>query len=234
MKLKHLTLDRIVDAAYYCGIDGTPVSLIIAAPPGAGKTWSTRSISGCDFVMYLSGTYSPNEHRKIVKEAAARTRLIINDDLGLTSRWNQSEYYATFAMISDGRVQYTVWRTSHITPINCSLILCCTYDYYRMNRDKMLEMGLLDRVVPLVMGLSFETRKQYQKYREHTSIRSNGPTEREPAEPPTPRTVKTDLISRKDIDPRMFLNLQRLSQYLTEEETVELIEIAHSEGKYEI
>jgi hypothetical protein len=234
MKLKHLTLNKIVDAAYYCGLDNTPISLIIAAPPGAGKTWSTRSISESDFVMYISGTYSPNEHRKIIKEAAARTRLIINDDLGLTSRWNQAEYYATFAMIADGRIQYTVWRTSHITPINCSMVLCCTFDYYKQNRDKMVEMGLIDRIVPVVLGLSFETRKQYQKYREQTNIRDSAPLPRNPAEPPNPITVKTDLISKKDIDPRLFLNLQRLSQYLTEDETIELIEVSHGEGRYEI
>lgn len=233
MRLHYLTLNKIIDTAYFCGLDNTPVSMIIAAPSGAGKTWSSSAISESDFVLYMTGVSSPNEHRKIIQGAASRTRLLINDDLGLTARWNQAEYYATFCMIADGKIQYTVWRTTHFATTKCSLILCCTRDYYRKNVDMMIEMGLLDRVVPIILGLSDETRKAYQRYEQKTSIQDSKPSQRDPIIPEI-KTVKTEMLSKKDIDPRLLHNLRRMSQYLTEDETEELIEVAHSNGRFEI
>lgn len=222
-----------MDTAYFCGIDKTPVSMIIAAPPGAGKTWSASALAETDFVQYLCKPFSPSEHRKIIGGNAARTRLLINDDLSLTSRWNAKEYFGTFCMIIDGEVQYTQWKTVHHFHMNCSTVLCCTSDYYNSNIDDMKAMGLLDRLIPVVLGLSNETRKAYQDYERKSHLFDSKPVPRNP-EFLEVKSVKTELLSKKNIDPRLLRNLRRMSQYLTDEETEELIDIAHSNGRYEI
>lgn len=232
-RLKHLTLEKLVDTAYFCGVGKTPVFLIIAAPPGSGKTWSTSSIAETDFVLYLNKPFSPAEHRKIIVKNAPRTRLFINDDLSLSSRWNAKEYFSTFCMIYDGEVVFTQWKSTIQAHTQCSMVLCCTTDYYHSNRDDMVALGLLDRLIPIVLGLSNETRKKYQHYIQDTSIYDSAPTQRDPVFKEQ-KIIKKGIISKKDIDPRLLLNIRRMSQYLTDEETEELIAVAHSNGKYEI
>ncbi len=233
MKLQYLTLNKIVDTAYFCGIDGTPVSVLIAAPSGAGKSWSTSAVANTDFVQYIGKVYSPNEHRAIIGKNASRTRLLINDDLGLTARWNQVEYYSTFCMIHDGELMFKVFRQTQHVSTTCSMILCCTLDYFYSHRDDMSGMGLLDRVVPVILRLSNETRREYQEYEMKGNIMDSKPAPRNPSFLDV-RKPKVDMVLKKNIDPRLLRNLRRMSQYLTEEETEELIEVAHSNGKYEI
>jgi hypothetical protein len=232
-RLKYLTLEKLIDTAYFCGIGRTPVFLIIAAPPGAGKTWCTSSISETDFVLYMNKPYSPAEHRKIIAKHAPRMRLFINDDLSLSARWNAKEYFATFCMIYDGEVVFTQWKSTIQAHTRCSMVLCCTTEYYHANRDDMTALGLLDRLIPIVLELSSETRKKYQSYIQDTSVFDNTPVQRDPVFKDA-RTVKKGIISKKDIDPRLLLNIRRMSQFLTDDETEELIAVAHSNGKYEI
>lgn len=233
MKLKYLTLHKLVDVAYLCGIDETPVSLLIALPPGSGKTWATRSIASCDFVLYLNKIYSPNEHRSVIGKNAARTRLLINDDMGFAARWNQKEFFSTFCMIIDGEIMYTVYKQTQHAVTNCSVILCCTLDYYYASRGDMAVIGLHDRVVPIALRLSNDTRRKYQKMINDGIIKTKMPEEREPSLIDK-GDVKTDIIKEKDIDPRLLLNLTFMSQYLTDDEFDELVEVAHSSGKYEL
>jgi hypothetical protein len=235
MRLKYLTLNKIVDTAYLCGINNTPVYVILAAPPGSGKTWSTCALEDVDFVHYINMPSSPSEHRKMIGVKGPRTRLLINDDLGLTARWNQAEYFSTFCMIADGKIAYKQFKTLVYAKMNCSLLLCCTTDYFYAHYDEMTSGGLFDRLTPIVLGLSNETRTTYQKYIEKSSIYTVKPYPRYPIFADE-RIVKSDLISTKNISPRMLVNIRRLSQYLTEEETDELVSIAHAPDspEYEI
>lgn len=231
--LESLTLEKIVDTAYFCGVNQTPVFIIIATPPGAGKTWSTSALTDTDFVQYINKPYSPNEHRKIITNHASRTRLLINDDLSLTSRWNQMEYYSTFCMIADGEILFTQWKSTTQARMNCSLVLCCTLDYYYANHDNMISGGMLDRLVPIVLGLSNDTRKKYQKYIQNANVYDNKAPKRDPTFADI-KIVKKELLSKKDINPRLLMNIKRMSQFLTEDETDELIAVAHSNGKFEV
>jgi hypothetical protein len=233
MRLKYLTLNKIVDTAYFCGIDGTPVHVLIAAPPGAGKTWCVSALEDTDFVRYINKVYSPNEHRKILCRDAPRVCLLINDDLGLTARWNQSEYFATFCMVAGGDLEYTVYKQTQHAITNYSVIICCTSDYYYSNADNMRAMGLMDRFVPIILGLSKETRELYREYQRSSSLKNSKPAPRTPTIPDT-REEKLDLILEKKVDARLTLNLRRMSQYLTEDETDELIEVAHSNARFEL
>jgi hypothetical protein len=232
LRLKYLSLSKIVDVAYLCGCDNTPVSLLIATPPGAGKTYATKSLQNVDFVQYLNHVYSPNEHRAIIASKAARTRLLINDDLGLAARWNQKEFFSTFIMVADGEISFTQWRQNQHAILNCSLVLLCTLDYYTTNRNDMAGMGLYDRVIPIVAGLSQETRRSYQdSIRLHRSTRN--PPNREPYQPEKGE-FKDDLIEKKDIDPRLLQNLTYMSAWMTDNEFAELVSIAHEQDKYEV
>lgn len=232
MRLKYLTLNKIIDAAYYCGLDHTPVSVLIAAPPGAGKTWSARSIQDTDFVQYINHVLSPNEHRATIAEKAARTRLLINDDLGLAARWNQKEFYSTFIMVSDGEISYTQYKQKQHARMECSLVLLCTSEYFTQNRNEMRGMGLLDRVVPVILGLSQTTRRMYQD-----GIRLRRTTRQPPERDPAildRGEYKDEVIGGKDIDPRLLQNLTYMSQWLTDDEFTELIAISHDQEKFEI
>jgi hypothetical protein len=232
MKLKCLNLAKIIDVAYVAAIDGTPVSILIAAPTGAGKTWAGKAIENVDFVQYINHVYSPNEHRSVIVEKAARTRLLINDDLGKTARWNQKEYFSTFMSICDGELSYTQWKQHQHARMACSLVIICTTDYYVTNSRDMAGMGLLDRMVPIVVGLSQETRKTYQDtIRLHLGGRNPPPRDPTLVEK---GEFKDDVIGKKDINPRLLQNLSYMSQYLTDEEFTELVAISHDGDKYEV
>ena len=232
MRLQYLSLTTLIDVAYLCGLDGTPVSLFLGAPAGSGKTWAAKSIENIDFVQYIAHVYSPNEHRAVILKNAERTRLLINDDLGKTARWNQKEYFSTFMAIADGEISYTQWHSHQHKPVYCSLVLIATLDYYVSNRTDMTAMGLLDRVVPVIVGLSQETRREYQEsIRQHR--RTRDPNPREPVIRPRGE-YKDDLITKKDINPRLLQNLSYMSQYMTDEEFTELVAIAHAEDRYEV
>jgi hypothetical protein len=239
MRLIHLTLIKIIDAAYLCGLDRTPVTIIISAPPGSGKTWATQSISESNLVQYIGGVHSPNEHRKIIGDRAARTRLIINDDLGLSARWNMKEYIATFIMVANGDLEFTMHKQSQHESCNASLILCCTAKHFDRVKDDMKEMGLWDRSIAIDVRLSKETRKNYQiNFIEkaagiYDEYDDRLPPQRTPELRPKQR-VKTPQLLEKDVDPRLLRNLSYMSQYLSDEEYIELIDVALNPRKYEI
>lgn len=235
MRLKYLSLTKLIDVAYLCGCDNTPISLLISTPPGGGKTWASKSIQNADFVQYLNHIFSPNEHRATIAGKAARTRLLINDDIGLAARWNQKEFYSTFIMIADGEISFTQWKQNQHAVLNCSLVLLCTLDYYTVNHGDMVAMGLYDRVVPIVVGISQETRRVYQdNIRLRRSSRlSRNPPERLP-EPLEKGEFKDEMIEKKDIEPRLLQNLAYMSQWLTDDEFSELVSIAHEHNKWEV
>ena len=235
MRLKHLSLNVIVDVAFICGIDRTPVSILIATPPGAGKTWATKSIELINGVKYLSHSTSPNEHRKLITHEAPRIRLLINDDAGqLFSSNRREQFLTTFSSVIDGRIAYTVYKTGHYAYTNCSLILCCTQSQYYDVQEDMERSGLHSRLIPFVVGTSEETRINYQERLLLGKIESENIPNRQPVL--YPRDLpKDDIIRESDVEPRLLKNIRVMSQYLTEEQTDELIKVAHSKGsEYEI
>jgi hypothetical protein len=239
MKLKYLTLRKIVDAAYWCGIEDTPVSVLLALPPGSGKTYCTASLKKIDFVHYIGKPMSPNEHRQEIARNAARTRLLINDDLSLCSRWNAKEYFSTFNMVADGEIKYTQYKSTVSAITHCSTVLCCTTSYFNDNYIGMESGGLLDRLIVIALGLSAETRALYQKAILSQPIGDSLPPQREPefltASACDVAMEKDKLLDIKNIDPRLLKNLRRISQYLTLDESKELITVAHAgDREYDI
>ena len=233
MKVKCLTLNRLIDAAYLCGLDSTPINMMIAMPPGSGKTWSTSSIKNANFVQYLNKVYSPNEHRLIIGQSAARTCLLINDDLGLLARWNQSEYFSTLCMVMDGELLFKQFRSLQHAVFKCSVVLCCTSEYYNQNHDNMAGMGLIDRLIPVSMNISKDTRSKYQDFSQTSSIYDFDAPKRTPVIQ-EPGIVQDAIIKEMNLDPRLLRNIRRISRYLTEDELFELIEIANNPGRYEL
>lgn len=230
MRLKSLTLAKIVDVAYWCGYNRTPVSLLLAAPPGSGKTWATQSLRGYNRVCYINTGTSPNEHRKLIITEAARTSLLINDDIGYFLN-RREEYFVTFGMIIDGRIAHTVFKTGQFAEMKTSLVLCCTDTQYYDVKDSMVASGLHSRLVPLVMGLSAQTRRAYQQSVLSRPIcDTTAPPERRPA-PMKCGKPKDEIIAEFDVDPRLISNIRRMSQYMSEAETEELIDIAHRQRK---
>lgn len=236
--LEHLTLDKVFDAAYLCGMNNTPVFILLSGPPGIGKTWAAKGIKDAKFVQYINTPSSPNEHRKKIIREAARTRLLIHDDFGLAKGWKQGEYLATFSMIADGMVQFTMYKTLQRACVNCSMIITCTSAHYAENVDVMESMGLLRRVIPIVVGISAETREIYQEYRLKTNILDKNPLPRNPVlreiRNMSEMTTARELIMKHNVNPSLLDNLINISQFLTDEGLLELIEVAHNPLDYSI
>lgn len=234
MRLRHLTLEKIVDTAYFCGFEKMPVSVLIAAPPGSGKSWCTCALRDVEGVQYISKVYSPSEHRKMIGDAASRTRLLINDDLGLMARWNQTEYFSSFCMAHDGELLFRQFRAQTHAQMRCSIVLCCTLDYFYANVDTMRAIGLLDRVIPIILDLSDVTRERYKSAVMQSDLQEREPPQRYPSPPDETRIVKTEAILRNNVGPRELKNLRRMSLFLTDDEVDELIAVTHNESKYEV
>jgi len=233
MKLKHLTLNKIVDAVYCCGIARTPVAIILAAPPGTGKTWSTQGIANqtdVPFIQYFTGAMSPTSHRQIILSLADQTRLIVHDDIGLCSRFDQDQLFSTYMMIISGEIEFQQYKTLEYAKINTSVIICCTMAYYADHSKIMQGKGLLDRLLPVVVNLSNETRSEYQR---SINIFDDSPPKREPqiADQTAP---KTDILIDNDVSPRWMRSLSKLSQILSDDELLELIAVLNRPMKYEV
>ena len=233
MKLKHLTLNKIVDAAYCCGIAGTPSSILIAAPPGTGKTWSTRGISDCHdvpFVQYITGAMSPTTHRESIMQQSESTRLIVHDDIGLCSRFDQDQIFATYMMAISGEISFRQYKRDDHAYIKASVVICCTLGYYSDHSKNLQQIGLLDRVLPVVVGLSKETRAKYQN---SINIFDDEPPKRTP-EVIDQRTPQMEILIENDISPRWMRNISKISQFLSEDELIELISVINRPLKYEV
>jgi len=229
--LKYLSLERITDAAFFCGLNGTPVSILIAAPPGSGKTWSTSPLSEIEIVIYQNTPLSPTQFRKRMCKSARRMKCLIVDDLAFIERWDQDQYYNTFNMIHDGEIGHGQFNDEDHAFINCSMILTCTWDYFHSHKKTMAGCGLMDRVIPCIFQLSDETRFKYQDMIIE-SILNGSYTGMPPLRLPTDEGVNTgykhEVLVKKNVDPRLLTNLMKISQYLTTEETEELADVAHA------
>lgn len=229
IKLEYLKLTTFVDAIYFAGIDGKPIHGLIAGETGVGKTWCTKSISQQRYVQYLSANDSPSEHRKVIIDSSRRTKLLINDDLGLMTG-RIKEYFATFIMAMDGAISHSHFKTKVRSDTSFSLILCMTKDYIEQNRAMLEGMGVVDRMMPLCLGVSDDTRREYQEHQANDLTVTKDPKQRVPV-----RSLGRDLIKNPfplldyNISPRNIGNLKIIQKYLSDNEMEELINILHSQ-----
>lgn len=233
MRLKYLTLNKIVDATYCCGIVKTPVAVMIAAPPGTGKTWSTRGIAdnvNVPFVDYITGAMSATQHRKTVMAHADKIRLLIHDDIGLCSRFDQEQIFATYMMVIAGTIEFKQWKTIDYAKMQTSVIICCTLAYWADHEEIMRGKGLLDRLLPIALDLSNETRRDYQK---SINIFDDDPPKRTPEIIDQGRP-QTDLLIDNDVSPRWMRSLSKISQFMSADELLELIAVLNRPMKYEV
>lgn len=233
MKLKHLTLNKIVDAAYCCGIANTPVAVLLAAPPGTGKSWSTQSISDnsdVPFVHYITGAMSATSHRKIVMTRAEQTRLIIHDDIGLCSRFEQEQVFSTYMMIIGNEIDFKQYKTIDFARFNTSVMICCTLAYWSGHAQEIQEKGLLDRLLPVVVGLSKETRTAYQQA---INIFDDKPAKRIP-DTTEQHAPQISFLVEQNVSPRWMRSLAKISQFLSADELMELIRVLDNPMRYEV
>jgi len=230
MKLRYLKLETLIDVAYQCGMDGRPVSLYIAAPPGSGKTWASKSLAGYQSVQYYDSAYSPNEYKKFVADKAPGTKLFIHDDLGLSSGWNMKEFVSAWMMMIKGKIDYKHFKTMINAKCTFSMICISTLDTFYEWKDIMQSQGLLDRMLVIQLHLSEETRKKYQLEAQilaETLKQARDPIARKPE-----LREKHDpaVLFELDINPRDLTNFLNMSTYLTEPEIKELIAVVQCES----
>lgn len=225
IQLKHLTLVKLIDAAYLCGKDRQPVFIHIAGDTGIGKTWSTKSLEEHEVVTYFSASFSPNEYKYHIKERSKSTRLFIHDDVGRGNPKYMHDFISTFCDIAEGHIEFRQFKKNLNANFNFSAVFTSTSEWYNNWRDVARGMGYLDRVLSLQLELHPSTEKKYQTACFDSVIEGN--LSKDPAQRKVSVIEKHDPanINRCDINPRNLVNLLRLSCYLTPPELEELINV---------
>jgi len=235
IQLKHLTIPRLVDAAFLCGRDKQPVFLHIAGDPGIGKTYSTKSIKAVHGVTYFSASYSPNEYKGHIKEVSKHTMLFIHDDVGRGNPSYTKDFISAFCDICEGHTEYRQYRKNLSSDFNFSGVFTSTTAWFYNWKDVMQEMGYLDRVLPIQVELHPDTEVLYRNACMDAAL--EGCLSNEPALRKITDLEKHDpmeLYSMK-VAPRNLRNILRLSCYLSREEMLELIAVIQADKpKYSI
>jgi len=235
VQLKHLSLSRLVDAAYYCGKDRQPVFIHIAGDPGIGKTYATKSISEVHNVTYLSASYSPNEYKGYLKAIEKHTILFIHDDVGRGNPSYTQDFISAFCDITEGHSEYRQYKKNFNADFNFSAVFTSTSSWFYRWKDVMAETGYLDRVLPLQLELHPDTEAKYTQSCTDAAIEgclSNDPAPRQIT--PMVKHDAMELYTMK-IAPRNLRNILRLSCYLDKPEMLELISVIQADKpKYSI
>lgn len=229
-RLKYLTLPKLTDAMYFSGMDGFPTYGYIAGPTGIGKSWSTKALRETRFVIYQEAVLSPKEHRELMAAKSVRTKLYIHDDLGLVSRWNAREYFSTFIMCMEGSISHTMFKNNLKEDTSFSLIVLSTDIFFNEHRKEMEGMGMMDRMMPIALKLSRQSRREYQDRALSDEIISRDPPLRRPIVS-FQRDMKKDPfpLGDYDINPRNLTNLRYLQRYLDNDTMDELIDVVHGD-----
>ena len=235
IQLKHLTLPRLIDAAYMCGLDRQPVFLYIAAEPGTGKTYSTKSLETVNGVTYFSASYSPNEYKLHVKEVAKHTLLLLHDDIGRCNPSYAQDYISAFCDITEGHIEFRQFKKNINADFNFSAVFTSTLGWFYKWRDVMAETGFMDRVLPIQLELHPNTEAAYRTKCTDDALEGNLSND------PCPRAI-TNLKKHSPMElynvkiaSRNIRNVLRLSCYLEEPEMIELMQIIQSDKpKYSI
>jgi hypothetical protein len=230
MKIQTFQISDLIDVALQASRDKTPLYIWIVAGPGTGKSWACESIQHLPGVAFLNKVYSPKTHRELIGLNSPSTMLLINDDLGLCTRWNAKEYFSTFIMCIDGEIEYKQYKNTTSAKTNFSIILLSTEDYYNQNYDDVKGMGLYDRIIPVVVKLSHESRKERQKFI-GTSINSRHPPQRNAK---IFENHGAQDLSAWDLEPRLISNMNILSQYFSKEQMDEIVQVVKNPGRYEV
>lgn len=235
IQLRHLTLTKLIDAAYMCGKERQPVFIHIAGDTGIGKTWCTKSLEEQEGVFYFNGSFSPNEYKYHIKEKAKGTLLFIHDDVGRGNPKYTHDFISAFCDITEGHFEFRQFKKNLNADFNFSAVFTSTSEWYNNWRDIARGMGYFDRVLPLQLELHPNTEKKYQLACLDSVIEER--SSKDPAQRKLEIIEKHAPIelTRCDINPRNLLNLLRLSCYLTKLELDELINVIRADKpKYSV
>jgi len=235
IQLKHLSLTRLVDAAYMCGLEKQPVFIHIAGNPGIGKTYATKSIERIRGVSYFSASFSPNEYKSHLEVVAKATKLFIHDDVGRGNPSYTKDFISAFCDICEGHSEYRQYKKNFSIDFSFSAVFTSTTRWFYSWKDTMEEMGYIDRVLALPLALSEYTEKKYQEACQDAAL--EGCLSNEPCQRPLTEFEKHDVqdFNNMNLNPRNLRNLYRLSIYLDRNEMLELIAVIQADKpKYSI
>lgn len=219
-KLKFLTLEKLVDAVYFCGIDQTPVFLYIVGPE-IGKTWSTQSIAqvvkSARGINYWSSVPAPKDLMAKVGEVSGAVDLYIFDNIERYNSHSLKMYLNIFEMIMENTIIYKRGTALYDGLVTASLILC--------SRHTLFSDSLKNRMLIInIHGLCEETREKHCK----TAFESvqNHPLPRVPVKSFI-RDVQSNPfdLSEYNLEPRQINNLKIIQKYLNDEDMTELIAV---------
>ncbi len=236
IKLKHLTIPKLVDAAFMCGKDRQPVFIHIVGDPGIGKTYSTKSIDQIPGVNYFCANFSPNEYKIHVKTVAQHTQLFIHDDIGRCNPSYVPDYISAVCDLSEGHIEYRQFKKNINSDFDFSVVITSTSGWFYRWKDIMTETGYLDRILPIVLVLNSDTEKAYKNACSDDAMQ-NGCISSEPAQRPLTVFKKHASLGLWNVNvaARNIRNILRLSSYLDEPEMMELIAVIQADKpKYSI
>lgn len=165
MKLHHLNLELLVDAAYRCGQVHEKVNLYIAAPSGTGKTIATRTLREAKGVSYLFGKFTPSEYVKALDKARNKS-LLIHDDIGRIEKRYFQDLVAVWGMMGDedGVVQVKDFGKDLVAWCPYPVILISTLEQQHKWFSIFSDSGLYDRFLPIKLQISPQTLAKHLKY----------------------------------------------------------------------
>lgn len=235
IQLKHLSIPKLVDAAFWCGQDRQPVFLHIAGDPGIGKTYATKSLETINGISYFSANFSPNEYKLHVKDISKHTQLFIHDDVGRCNPSYVPDYLSALCDIAEGHIEFRQYKKNINADFNFSAVFTSTIGWYYRWKDIMSEVGYLDRVLPIQLELHPSTEIAYRN--KCTDDALEGCISSDPAVrviTPMEKHPPIDLCGVK-VAARNLRNLLRLSNYLSKPEMLELIAVIQADKtKYSI
>lgn len=222
-RLRYLTVKKLFDTAFLCG-KRYRVYIYLNSDTGSTKTVNSVGIRNAEKVKVnlIKGQMTPAKHREALLVNRKNVCLIIHDDIGRLKRKVIEEYFNNFMDVIDGNVSYSQYEQVINEEVDASLIITSTLDQYRIFAGKMRPGGLLDRLLVVPLTLSEETKMLWRKtILEFDERNINLPVEIRKEHEPHVALVN-------ELEPRLYKNVLNMSRFLTEDETIELIEIVNN------
>ena len=165
MKLHHLTLEVLVDAAYHCGAMHERANLYIAAPTGTGKTIATRTLREVKGISYLFGKFTPSEYVKTLGKVGS-SHLLIHDDIGRIEKRYFQDLISIWSMMGedDGAVHVQDYGRNLTAQCTSSVVLISTLEQQHNWFTPFADSGLSDRFLPLRLKISDTTKGKHLAY----------------------------------------------------------------------
>lgn len=215
-------LEYIVELALLSGWikNADPLSLIISANIGAGKTELLKRFKGTRGTKYLSEATAYGIKTELLEDiTAGKIRHLLYGDLLVPlskQKKTKDDFIAFLNTICEEGIEsiYTYaqkWESDKPEPVKCGIITTIAKPDFMRKSRRWFELGFLSRAIPITYGYSTSTQVEIYRHIAKADDISNI-SKKKIRLPKTPKYVKQN--------PRLNLRLIELSMKMAEWEKV--------------